>query len=220
MVDFNGKVRCIRADYRFGKYFTPGTNVVFGKNVTEVIKRVDDNTLLISIDGVEQCVKDSELEVIEKEDALASRLSKSQIKVKQNPTKDDCSVSQESTPSDVLQEENQKLKKEIEELRKTIENQSAQIKSLSQSKDENGVLNSAYEREIDLLRGLMAEYEKQLEDDKRAIHDFVIKQGELTHSIGEKDAQIRQLQYDIQQLKADLERVNNISLMQRLFGKK
>lgn len=220
MVDFNGKVRCIRADHRFGKYFTPGTNVVFGKNVTEVIKRVDDNTLLISIDGVEQCVKDSELEVIEKEDALASRLSKSQIKVKQNPTKDDCSVSQESTPSDVLQEENQKLKKEIEELRKTIENQSAQIKSLSQSKDENGVLNSAYEREIDLLRGLMAEYEKQLEDDKRAIHDFVIKQGELTHSIGEKDAQIRQLQYDIQQLKADLERVNNISLMQRLFGKK
>lgn len=219
MVDFNGKVRCIRADYRFGKYFTPGTSVIFEKKVTEVINRVDDNTLVISIDGVERRIKDSELEMIEKEDTLTSRLSKSQIKVKQNPTKDDCSASQESTLSDVdtgsvrLQEENQKLKKEIEELRKTIDGQNVQINSLSQSKDEKEDLINGYEHEIDRLRSLKKEHEWQLKETKRNILDLTLKQDELTHSIREKDEQIKQL-------KIELERVNNISIVQRLLGKK
>lgn len=219
LVDFNGKVRCIRADYRFGKYFTPGTSVIFEKNVTEVLKRVDDNTLVISIDGVERCVKDSDLEIIETEDALTSRVPRSQIKVKQNPTKDDRYASQKTTPSDLdtgsvrLKEENQKLKKEIEELRKTIDGQNVQINLLSKNKVEKEDLINDYEHEIDRLRSLKKEHEWQLKENKRNIHDLTLKQDELTHSISEKDEQIKQL-------KVELERVNNISIVQRLLGKK
>ena len=78
----------------------------------------------------------------------------------------------------------------------------------------------AYEREIDLLRSLKTEYEKRQEEDKRTIHDLAIKQGELTHTIGEKETQIRQIQDEIKILKAELDRESNRSVMQRLFGKK
>lgn len=225
VVDFNGNVRNIRAGYRFGRYFTPGAKVLFRKNEAEVVKRVDDDSLVISVDGRKLCVKDSDLVAVEKEKAPTPKRTKSQIKDKQNPTTDIPSAAQMPTPlKDTetlrLQEENQKLKKEIEELHKTIESQSAQIKSLSQSKDENEVLNSAYEREIDLHRSLKAENEKQLEDNKRTIHDLAKIKEELSHSIGEKDAQIRLLQDENKQLKTELERVNNIPLMHRLFGKK
>jgi len=226
IVDFNGNVRNIRAGYRFGRYYTPGEKVLFRRNEAEVVKRVNDDTLVISVDGRELCVKDSDLVAIEKEETPAARHPKTQIKVKQNPTTDIPSAAQTPAPSteDIkssrLREENQKLKKEIDELRKTIESQSVQIKSLSQNKDEKNVMVDAYEREIDLLRSLKSEHERQLEDDKKNIHDLTIKQGELTHNIGEKDAQIKQLQDEIRQLKAELERVNNLSLMQKIFGKK
>lgn len=225
VVDFNGNVRNIRSGYRFGRYFTPGAKALFRKNEAEVVKRVDDDSLVISVDGREHCVKDSELVAIEKEETPAPKHPKTQIKVKQNPTTDIPSAAQTPTPSENteaprLQEENQKLKKEIEELRKTIESQSVQINTIYQSKDEKDVIIDAYEREIDLLRSLKVEHERQLEDGKRTIHDLAIKQGELSHSIGEKDAQIKQLQDEIRQLKAELARVNNLSFMQKIFGKK
>ncbi|MBP5548771.1 MAG: UvrD-helicase domain-containing protein [Bacteroidales bacterium] len=226
VVDFNGNVRNIRAGYRFGRYFTPGAKVLFRKNEAEVMKRVDDDSLVISVNGRELCVKDSELVAKEKEEILVPKRTKSQIKDKQKPTTDKPAAAQIPAPSAVdtentkLQEENRKLKKEIEELRKTIESQDAKIKSLSQNKDEKDVMVEAYEREIDLLRSLKSEHEKRQEEDKRTIHDLTIKQGELTHGIGEKDVQIKHLQDEIGQLKAELERVNNKSVMQRLFGKK
>lgn len=226
VVDFNGNVRNIRAGYRFGRYFTPGAKVLYRKNEAEVVKRVDDDSLVISIDGRELCVKDSELVAKEKEETPAPKRTKSQIKDKQEPTANKTAAAQIPAPSAVdtentkLQEENRKLKKEIEELRKAIESQDAKIKSLSQNKDEKDVMVEAYEREIDLLRSLKSEHEKRQEEDKRTIHDLTIKQGELTHGIGEKDVQIKHLQDEIGQLKAELERVNNKSVMQRLFGKK
>lgn len=61
VVDFNGNVRNIRAGYRFGRYFVPGTKVLYEKKEALVERRVDDDNLVISIDGKEQCVKDSEL---------------------------------------------------------------------------------------------------------------------------------------------------------------
>lgn len=225
MVDFNGNVRNIRAGYRLGRYFTPGTKVLFRKNEAEVVKRVSDDTLVICVDGRELCVKESNLVAIEKEEPSAPKRTKPQIKDNQNQTTDIPSVAQTPTLSEDTevprsQVENQKLKKEIEELRKTIESQSAQIKSLSQSEDENGVLISAYEREIDMLRSHKAEQEKQLSEDKRNIHDMAIKQDELTHTINEKETIIKQQQDEIQQLKDELNRVNGISIVQRLLGKK
>lgn len=225
MVDFNGNVRNIRAEYRLGRYFTPGTKVLFRKNEAEVVKRVSDDTLVICVDGRELCVKESYLVAIEKEEPSAPKRTKPQIKDNQNQTTDIPSTAQTPTLSEDTevprsQEENQKLKKEIEELRKTIESQSAQIKSLSQSEDENGVLISAYRREIDMLRSHKAEQEKQLSEDKRNIHDMAIKQDELTHTINEKETIIKQQQDEIQQLKDELNRVNGISIVQRLLGKK
>lgn len=221
VVDFNGNVRNIRADYRFGRYFTPGTKVLFRKNEAEVVKRVDDDSLVIIVNGREMCVKDSELVAKENEEAPLHKRTISQIKDKQKPTTDIPSAAQTPSTSTKdtenlrLQEENQKLKKELEELRKTIENQDAQIKSMIQNKDEKAVMVDAYERE-----NLKTEHEKRQEEDKRTIHNLTIKQGELTHSIGEKDNQIKQLQYNLQQLKTELKRVNNISIIQRLLGKK
>ena len=84
---------------------------------------------------------------------------------------------------------------------------------MSQSKDEKEDLINGYEHEIDRLRSLKKEHEWQLKETKRNIHDLTLKQDELTHSIREKDEQIKQL-------KIELERVNNISIVQRLLGKK
>lgn len=226
MIDFNGKVRCIRADYQFGNYFTPETKGIFGKKEAELIKRVDDSTIVTCIDDVNQCVKDSELAAIEEEESPTLKRAQLPIKGKQKPTTDKPSVAQVFTPSTMdtekvrLQEENQKLKKELEVLHKTIESQITQIKSLSQNKDECAVMIEAYEREIELLRSLKIEHEKHQGRDKLAIRELIIKQGELTHSISEKETQIKQLQNEIEQLKADLKQVNNKFVMQRLFGKK
>ena len=219
MVDFNGNVRNIRAGYRFGRYFTPETKVLFRKNEAEVVKRVDDDTLVISVNGNEHCVKDSELKIIENDDKLGPKRAKCQFKDRQKPPTDKPSAAQipitpvVDTEKVQLQEENQKLKKEIEELRKTIDSQYSQINSLSQSKDEKVDLISGYERELDRLRCLKKDYEEQLKETKQTIHDLTLKQVELTHNIGEKDSQIKQL-------KVELERVNNISIVQRLLGKK
>lgn len=226
VVDFNGNVRIIRADYRFGRYFSPGAKVLFRKNEAEVVKRVDDDSLVICVDGREICVKDSELVAIEKEGTPVPKRTKSPIEDKQKPTADLPSATKIPTSSAIdtekvrLQEENRKLKKELDELRKFIDSQDIQIKALSQSKDEKDVMIDAYEREIDLLRSLKTEYEKRQEEDKRTIHDLAIKQGELTHTIGEKETQIRQIQDEIKILKAELDRESNRSVMQRLFGKK
>lgn len=226
VVDFNGNVRIIRADYRFGRYFSPGAKVLFRKNEAEVVKRVDDDSLVICVDGREICVKDSELVAIEKEGTPVPKRTKSPIEDKQKPTADLPSATKIPTSSAIdtekvrLQEENRKLKKELDELRKSIDSQDIQIKALSQSKDEKDVMIDAYEREIDLLRSLKTEYEKRQEEDKRTIHDLAIKQGELTHTIGEKETQIRQIQDEIKILKAELDRESNRSVMQRLFGKK
>lgn len=226
VVDFNGNIRNIRADYRFGRYFSPGAKVLFRKNEAEVVKRVDDDYLVICVDGREICVKDSELVAIEKEETPATKRTKSSIKDKQKPTTDNSSTVQTPTSSTIdtentrLQKENQKLKKDFEEFRKTIDSQSAQIKALSQSNDEKDVLIDAYEREIDLLRSLITEHERQLEEDKRNIHNMAIKQGGLTRTITEKETRIKQQQDEIQQLKDKLNRVNGISIVQRLLGKK
>ena len=49
---------------------------------------------------------------------------------------------------------------------------------------------------------------------------MAIKQDELTHTITEKETIIKQQQDEILQLKDELNRVNGISLVQRLLGKK
>ena len=72
----------------------------------------------------------------------------------------------------------------------------------------------------DLLHDLKTEHEKQLSEYKRNIHNMAIKQDELTHTITEKETIIKQQQDEIQQLKDELNRVNGISIVQRLLGKK
>lgn len=226
VVDFNGNVRNIRAGYRFGRYFVPGTKVQYGKKEAIVERRVDDDSLVISIDRQEQCVKDSELIAVDtpqKENSLAT-LPKSiaEIQPKQKPLKNDFEREKKN-----LLDENKQLSSEVAKLKKTISLQKIELSSLHDNNNGQKIeierqeaAISAYEREIDLLRTLKTEHENQLEDKTRTIIDLNQTIESLQKGKDESAIQITKLQEEIQQLKSEIDRVYSLSVFKRILGKK
>lgn len=225
VVDFNGNVRNIRAGYRFGRYFVPGTKVQYGKKEAIVERRVDDDSLVISIDRQEQCVKDSELIAVDtpqKENSLATPpIPITGTQPKQKPQKSDFEKEKK-----VLSDENKQLASELAKLKKTISLQKIELSSLhdndNRQKNEmerQEAVISAYEREINLLRTLKAEHEKQLEDKARTIRDLNQTIDSLRKGKEESIVQMTKLKEEIQQLKSEIDRINNTSVFKRILGK-
>lgn len=226
VVDFNGNVRNIRAGYRFGRYFVPGTKVQYGKKEAIVERRVDDDSLVISIDSQEQCVKDSELIAVDtpqKENSLATPpIPITGTQPKQKPQKSDFEKEEK-----VLSDENKQLASELAKLKKAISLQKIELSSLhdNDNRQKNEIerqeaVISAYEREINLLHTLKAEHEKQLEDKARTIRDLNQTIDSLRKGKEESTSQISQLREEIQQLKLEIDRINNMSVFKRIMGKK
>lgn len=226
VVDFNGNVRNIRAGYRFGRYFVPGTKVQYGKKEAIVERRVDDDSLVISIDSQEQCVKDSELIAVDtpqKENSLATPpIPITGTQPKQKPQKSDFEKEEK-----VLSDENKQLASELAKLKKAISLQKIELSSLhdNDNRQKNEIerqeaVISAYEREINLLHTLKAEHEKQLEDKARTIRNLNQTIDSLRKGKEESTNQISQLREEIQQLKLEIDRINNMSVFKRIMGKK
>ena len=226
VVDFNGNVRNIRAGYRFGRYFVPGTKVLYEKKEAIVERRVDDDSLVISIDSQEQCVKDSELVEVDapqKDNSLAtSHKSIAEIQSKQKPLK----IYFEREKKALL-DENKQLASEVANLKKTISLQKIELSSLhnndNMQKNEmerQEAVISAYEREIDLLHTIKTEHEKQLEDKARTIRDLNQTIESLQKGKEELTTQIAQLRDEIQQLKSEIDRNKNMSVFRKFMGKK
>ena len=226
VVDFNGNVRNIRAGYRFGRYFVPGTKVQYGKKEAIVERRVDDDSLVISIDSQEQCVKDSELIAVDtpqKENSLATPpIPITGTQPKQKPQKSDFEKEEK-----VLSDENKQLASELAKLKKAISLQKIELSSLhdNDNRQKNEIerqeaVISAYEREINLLHTLKAEHEKQLEDKARTIRNLNQTIDSLRKGKEESTSQISQLREENQQLKLEIDRINNMSVFKRIMGKK
>lgn len=226
VVDFKGNVRNIRAGYRFGRYFVPGTKVLYEKKEALVERRVDDDSLVISIDGQEQCVKDSELVEVDapqKENSLTTPpIIITETRLKQKRQKTDFEKERKS-PS----EENKQLVSEVANLKKTISLQKVELSSLNEENnrqknemERQEATISAYERKIDLLRTINAEHEKQLEDKARNIRDLNQTIESLQKGKEESAIQLAEQREEIQHLKAEMDRINNMSVFKRIIRKK
>lgn len=226
VVDFKGNVRNIRAGYRFGRYFVPGTKVLYEKKEALVERRVDDDSLVISIDGQEQCVKDSELVEVDAPQkgnmSAAPVVSVLGAQPKQKIVKPDLEKEKQSLLND-----RKRLIFKIEEYQKTIAKLKEEIlayhDNISKQKAEaecQEAIVSAYEREIDLLRTIKVEHEKQLEDKSRTIRDLNQTIESLRKSKEESIIQMTKLKEEIQQLKSEIDRINNMSVFKRIMGKK
>lgn len=115
----------------------------------------------------------------------------------------------------------------IEEYQKTIaqlkEEISAYNDNISKRKAESErqeAIVSAYEREIDLLRTIKAEHEKQLGDKARTIRDLNQTIEGLQKGKEASTVEMDKLKEEIQQLKLEIDRINNMSVFKRIIGKK
>lgn len=226
VVDFNGNVRNIRAGYRFGRYFVPRTTVQYENKKAIVERRVDDDYLVISIDGQELRVKDSELveaDAPQKANTIVSPSKNiTETQPKQNPRKAD-SEKEGKSGSD----ENKQSVSEVANLKKTITLQKIELSTLHDNNnrqkselERQEAIISADEREIDLLRNIKAEHEKQLEDKARTIRDLTQTIENLRKDKEESSFQMSKLREEIQLLKSEIDRINSLSVFQRIMGKK
>lgn len=226
VVDFNGNVRNIRSGYRFGRYFVPGTKVQYENKKAIVKRRVDDDYLVISIDGQELRVKDSELveaDTPQNANTIVSPSKKNtETQPKQNPRKADS-----EKEGKLRSDENKQSVSEVANLKKIITLQKLELSNLhninnrqrSELERQEAII-SADEREIDLLRNIKAEHKKQLEDKIGIIRHLTQTIENLQKDKEESSFQISKLREEIQLLKSEIDRINSLSVLQRIIGKK
>lgn len=226
VVDFNGNVRNIRSAYRFGRYFVPGTKVQYENKKAIVKRRVDDDYLVISIDGQELRVKDSELveaDTPQNANTIVSPSPKNtEAQPKQNPRKADS-----EKEGKLRSDENKQSASEVANLKKIITLQKLELSNLhninnrqrSELERQEAII-SADEREIDLLRNIKAEHEKLLEDKAGTIKHLTQMIESLQKDKEESSYQMSKLREKILQLKSEIDRINSLSVFKRVMWRK
>lgn len=226
VVDFNGNVRNIRSGYRFGRYFVPGTKVQYENKKAIVKRRVDDDYLVISIDGQELRVKDSELveaDTPQNANTIVSPSPKNtETQPKQNPRKADS-----EKEGKLRSDENEQSASEVANLKKIITLQKLELSNLhninnrqrSELERQEAII-SADEREIDLLRNIKAEHEKLLEDKTGTIEHLTQMIESLQKDKEESSYQMSKLREEILQLKSEIDRINSLSVYKRVMWRK
>lgn len=226
VVDFNGNVRNIRSGYRFGRYYVPGTKVQYENKKAIVKRRVDDDYLVISIDGQELRVKDSELveaDTSQNANTIVSPSPKNtETQPKQNPRKADS-----EKEGKLRSDENKQSASEVANLKKIITLQKLELSNLhninnrqrSELERQEAII-SADEREIDLLRNIKAEHEKLLEDKTGTIEHLTQMIESLQKDKEESSYQMSKLREEILQLKSEIDRINSLSVFKRVMWRK